>query len=35
LLKSKLQIESAVELIHLAVDAGLVRYGQLNDGQRV
>ena len=35
LLKNKLQIESAVELIHLAVDAGLVRYGQLNDGQRV
>ena len=35
LLKNKLQIESAVELLHLAVDAGLVRYGQLNDGQRV
>lgn len=28
LLKSKLQVSSSVELIHLAVDAGLIRYGQ-------
>lgn len=30
-LKSKLQVSSSVELIHLAVDAGLIRYGQLED----
>jgi hypothetical protein len=24
-----------VELIHLAVDAGLIRYGQLEEGRRV
>ena len=35
MLKSKLQVGSSVELIHLAVDAGLVRYGQLGDGLRV
>lgn len=35
MLKSKLQVGSSVELIHLAVDAGLVRYGQLEDGLRV
>lgn len=34
-LKSKLQVASSVELIHLAVDAGLIRYGQLGEGQRV
>lgn len=34
-LKSKLQVSSSVELIHLAVDAGLIRYGQLDEGQRV
>lgn len=34
-LKSKLQVSSSVELIHLAVDAGLIRYGQLGEGQRV
>lgn len=34
LLKNKLQVGSSVELIHLAVDAGLVRYGQLGEGQR-
>lgn len=34
LLKSKLQVGSSVELIHLAVDAGLVRYGQRGAGQR-
>lgn len=34
LLKSKLNVESSVELIHLAVDAGLVRYGQLDERQR-
>jgi DNA-binding NarL/FixJ family response regulator len=28
LLKSKLQVESSIELVHLAVDAGLVRFGQ-------
>ncbi|ROU00824.1 DNA-binding response regulator [Marinobacter sp. R17] len=28
LLKSKLRVSSAIELVHLAVDAGLVRYGQ-------
>lgn len=33
LLKSKLQAGSSVELIHLAVDAGLVRYGQRDAGQ--
>ncbi len=35
MLKSKLQVGSSVELIHLAVDAGLIRYGQLGDGLRV
>ncbi|MGM0953051.1 MAG: response regulator [Pseudomonadota bacterium] len=30
-LKSKLQVSSSVELIHLAVDAGLIRYGQLEE----
>lgn len=34
LLKSKLQVGSSVELIHLAVDAGLVRYGQQIAGHR-
>ena len=34
-LKSKLQVSSSVELIHLAVDAGLIRYGQLEEGRRV
>ena len=34
LLKSKLQVDSSVELIHLAVDAGLVRYGGRGMGQR-
>ncbi|AMQ88640.1 response regulator transcription factor [Marinobacter sp. LQ44] len=34
-LKSKLQVSSSVELIHLAVDAGLVRYGQLEEARRV
>nr|BBJ05564.1 DNA-binding response regulator [Marinobacter nauticus] len=34
-LKSKLQVTSSVELIHLAVDAGLVRYGQLEEARRV
>lgn len=33
LLKSKLQVTSAIELVHLAVDAGLVRYGQLQASQ--
>jgi DNA-binding NarL/FixJ family response regulator len=33
LLKSKLQVSSSVELIHLAVDAGLIRYGQGGAGQ--
>ena len=33
LLKNKLQVGSSVELIHLAVDAGLVRYGQRGAGQ--
>ncbi|TFH86300.1 response regulator transcription factor [Billgrantia azerbaijanica] len=33
LLKSKLQVSSAIELVHLAVDAGLVRYGQQPAGQ--
>jgi len=28
MLKSKLQVSSSIELIHLAADAGLVRYGQ-------
>ncbi|WP_323751661.1 response regulator transcription factor [Marinobacter sp.] len=28
LLKSKLQVESSIELVHLAVDAGLLRLGQ-------
>ncbi|GGE78343.1 DNA-binding response regulator [Streptosporangium jomthongense] len=32
-LKGKLQVGSSVELIHLAVDAGLVRYGQRGAGQ--
>ncbi len=35
MLKNKLQVGSSVELIHLAVDAGLIRYGQLGDGLRV
>ena len=34
-LKSKLQVSSSVELIHLAVDAGLIRYGQLEEARRV
>lgn len=34
-LKSKLQVASSVELIHLAVDAGLIRYGQLEESRRV
>jgi len=34
-LKSKLQVSSSVELIHLAVDAGLIRYGQLEGARRV
>ncbi|MBN7770431.1 response regulator transcription factor [Marinobacter daepoensis] len=34
-LKSKLQVASSVELIHLAVDAGLIRYGQLGESRRV
>lgn len=34
LLKNKLQVNSSVALIHLAVDAGLVRYGQSGAGQR-
>ncbi|HET8850812.1 MAG: DNA-binding response regulator [Marinobacter sp. 34-60-7] len=34
-LKSKLQVSSSVELIHLAVDAGLIRYGQLEEVRRV
>ncbi|MDR9424532.1 MAG: response regulator transcription factor [Marinobacter sp.] len=34
-LKSKLQVSSSVELIHLAVDAGLIRYGQLEETRRV
>ena len=33
-LKSKLQVSSSVELIHLAVDAGLIRYGQLEEARR-
>lgn len=33
-LKSKLQVGSSVELIHLAVDAGLIRYGQLEQTRR-
>lgn len=33
-LKSKLQVLSSIELIHLAVDAGLIRYGQLEDARR-
>ncbi|MGO1232333.1 MAG: response regulator [Marinobacter sp.] len=33
-LKSKLQVSSSVELIHLAVDAGLIRYGQLEETRR-
>lgn len=28
MLKSKLQVSSSIELVHLAVDAGLVRFGQ-------
>lgn len=35
LLKNKLQVCSSVELIHLAVDAGLVRYGRMGAGQRL
>ncbi|MCL7943320.1 response regulator transcription factor [Marinobacter sp. ATCH36] len=35
ILKSKLEVSSSVELIHLAVDAGLVRYGQLEEARRV
>ncbi|MEP1581765.1 MAG: DNA-binding response regulator, partial [Marinobacter sp.] len=34
-LKNKLQVSSSVELIHLAVDAGLIRYGQLEEARRV
>ena len=34
MLKGKLQVESSVELVHLAVDAGLVRYGQVAAEQR-
>lgn len=34
MLKGKLQVSSSVELIHLAVDAGLVRYGQLPERPR-
>lgn len=34
-LKNKLQVSSSVELIHLAVDAGLIRYGQLEEVRRV
>lgn len=34
MLKGKLQVNSSVELIHLAVDAGLVRYGQLSEAPR-
>ena len=34
-LKNKLQVSSSVELIHLAVDAGLIRYGQLEQARRV
>ena len=33
-LKSKLQVSSSIELMHLAVDAGLVRYGQLDNAGR-
>lgn len=33
LLKNKLQVSSSVELIHLAVDAGLIRFGQTGAGQ--
>lgn len=35
ILKSKLQVSSSVELIHLAVDAGLIRYGHLEGSRRV
>ena len=32
MLKNKLQVTSSIELVHLAVDAGLVRFGQSSSG---